>query len=172
MTTLSRRTLTAGRWLPVPESTRAHFAVRQMGGLATVHGRVPVTAAHVDVDEDGAPRAVQATLDLGRLETGNAKRDRDLRKPKLLGSADHPTMTFAGTPAPSQDGWEVAGELVHRATAPVTLAARIVDEAPDGTLTVHATASFDREALGVRAPAAMIGRTIQITIEAAFRPPG
>lgn len=35
------------------------------------------------------------SLHLGAIDTGNARRDKDLRKPKLLDLDHHPAMTFA-----------------------------------------------------------------------------
>ena len=65
--------LRTSRWELVPariSGTSASFAVGNLG-VATVRGRIPVTAAWADVDATGLPTAVHAELDLTRIDTGN-----------------------------------------------------------------------------------------------------
>jgi hypothetical protein len=51
----------------------------------------------------------------------------------------------------------------------VTTDAELTSGPSDGVVTVHATARFDRRAVGVRAPRVMIGREIAVEISAEFR---
>ena len=169
MTTLSTPTLAAGRWRHVPNATTATFTVRNLG-LRRVTGTVPIAEAWVDVDANGAPSAVRATLDLRAIATGNARRDADLQKPHLLGTAEHPTLGFTGTPQLAAAGWTVPGTLAGRRAAEVTVVATIESASP-GELTVRGTTEFDRRELGVRAPRFLIGRRIQVTVTATFRAP-
>jgi polyisoprenoid-binding protein YceI len=159
------RTLT-GRWNVVTSQSTAGFAVRDFG-LLTVRGRLPISSARVDVDESGAPTAVYAELDLAGIDTGNGRRDRDLRKAKLLGTDEFPTLTFTGRRGES-DGtsWQVPGQLVGRGTAvDVVLAVTMT-----GDDRVRATTSFDRRDLGIRAPRFLIGYRVDVTVDAALRP--
>ncbi|MCF6733790.1 YceI family protein [Blastococcus sp. KM273129] len=48
----------------------------------------------LDADEAGVPRRVVAELDLGTLDTGIARRDADVRKPRFLDTDRHPTMIW------------------------------------------------------------------------------
>jgi len=169
MTTLAHPALAPGRWRHVPTGTSASFTVRNFG-LRQVTGTVPVAEAWVDVDAAGVAQQVRATLDLRAIATGNARRDADLQKPHLLGTAEHPTLSFAGTPAVGPDGWTVAGTLAGRASAKVTLAATIESATPQA-ITVRATAELDRRELGIRAPRFLIGRRLRITVTATFRSP-
>jgi polyisoprenoid-binding protein YceI len=160
-----------GRWQHVSDLSRAGFAVRNFAGNI-VRGVVPIREAWVDVDPDGQPAAVRATLDLAGIDTGNGKRDADLRKPRLLDTARHPLMTFAGgRPRPVDAGWQIPGRLQARAATDVTLEAQIVDRDDAGRLRVQATVTLDRRELGVTAPRAMIGRYVAVTIDAVFQPP-
>ena len=166
--TLTR--LRAGRWEHDASTSRATFTVRDFGFM-TVRGSVPIVSAAVDVDENGAPVAVYATLDLTGMATGHRKRDRDLQKPHLLDTGRHPRLSFTGSPVQRADGWQVPGRLTGRATTDVTLDAHILDRSDSGELTVRAACTLDRRKLGVRAPRLLIGRYVAVRIEAAFAPP-
>jgi polyisoprenoid-binding protein YceI len=155
-----------GRWELVPARTSAGFAVRSLG-VAIVHGQIPVTAAWVDVDAAGRPKAVHAELDLTCIDTGNPRRDRDLRKPRLLDTAHHPALTFDGIAADTT----IDGMLTGRAATRVSLDITSVTPSDAGMITAHATTAFDRVALGVRAPRFLIGRRIAVVIDVTFAPP-
>lgn len=162
----------------------ARFTVRNFG-LNTVAGTAPITGGWVDVDAAGSPCAVHASIDLGSLDTGNARRDRDLRKPSLLDLDRYPTLEFTGLPRPAdQDAagqgrpgqdrtersWTVQGTLEARgASTPIDLAATS-SEAPDGTTTVHAHGEFDRRDLSVRAPRILIGHRVRARLEVTLAP--
>ena len=104
--------LAAGVWTFRSTLSSAGFTVRHLGGTRTVYGQVPLREAWVRVDRTGRPAAAGAVLDLAALDTGNARRDADLRKPRLLDTAKYPTLTFDATtfdgPA---DAWTVTGVL-------------------------------------------------------------
>jgi polyisoprenoid-binding protein YceI len=172
MTAAAPTLLRTGRWQFVSSLTSARLAVRNFG-VKTVHGQLPVLEAWVDVDASGRPTAVHATLDLAGLDTGNARRDRDLRAPRLLDTAKYPTVTFDAA-APTQVGeteWTVAGRLTGRATAAdLTLQVRVAPPR-DGQVGVHAVTELDRCALGVTAPRLLIGRRVAICVDATFTAP-
>ena len=165
MTTTSPMALSTGRWTVDPAHSTATFRVGNLG--RTVTGTVPVTEGTVVID--GQHSAITGSLDLGAIDTGNARRDKDLRKPKFLDSDRYPAMTFTAdaiTIAPA--GWRVAGQLTTRGTS-VRLAGN-VDVSGDytaATLTAHTR--LDRRALGIRAPRLMIGHHIDITVTAAIQ---
>ena len=54
----------------------------------------------------------------------------------------------------------------------MTVEAELTTGPANGSLAIHATARFDRRALGVKAPRLMIGREIAVEISAEFRPAG
>lgn len=157
--------LRAGTWTVRSGRTTAAFDVRNFG-FNHVPGTIPVRAGSVEV-RDGEVTAVRAELDLGALDTGNPKRDADLRKPGLLDSGARPELTFEATRVRRRDGgWEVTGELRLRGTScPLTLT---VEQAGDG---VRATGTVDRAPLGMKVPRAVIGRYVRIVVEAELEPP-
>jgi len=167
VTTTSPADLAVGRWTVDPARSTATFRVRGLG--RTVTGNVPITEGTMDVDESGRPRAISGSLDLGAVDTGNPRRDKDLRKPRFLDLDRYPAMTFAAdsiTASPA--GWQVTGTLAVRGTS-VRLAGDAAVSSHDGFATVTAHTHLDRHALGIRAPAIMIGHAIDITIAARLR---
>ena len=154
--------LSTGRWTVDPAHSTATFRVGNLG--RTVTGTVPVTEGTVVID--GQHSAITGSLDLGAIETGNTRRDKDLRKPKFLDLDRYPTMTFtADTITIAPAGWQVTGQLTARGTS-VRLAGNVdvSGEYTSATLTAHTR--LDRRALGIRAPRIMIGHQIDITVTA------
>ncbi len=169
MTAGTQRTV---RWEFVSSLTCAGFAVRNFG-LRSVRGQLPVRTAWVDVDESRGPTAVHATLDVTGIDTGNARRDRDLRGARLLDVAQYPVLTFDATSVEQvADGeWMVAGALAgHGTLVEVSMPARVTSTR-DGGIAVRAFTEFDREALRVTAPRFLVGRRVAVDVNAAFSPP-
>jgi len=164
--------LRTGRWQLVNSVSSASFSTRNFG-LVRVTGHVPIVASWVDVDDAGHPSGVHAQLDLAGIDTGNARRDRDLRGPRLLATAQFPTMTLAACAIRRvDDGWALAGRLAARGrTVDLAVVAGPARETAPGVLTVHATTAFDRRDLGVAAPRLLIGRRVVVTIDVSFRRP-
>jgi polyisoprenoid-binding protein YceI len=164
VTAISPAGLAVGRWTVDPARSTATFRVRSLG--RTVTGNVPITEGTVDVDESGRPRAISGSLDLGAIDTGNPRRDKDLRKPRFLDLDRYPAMTFAAdsiTASPA--GWQVTGTLAVRGTS-VRLAGDAEVAPDDRSAIVTAHTQLDRRTLGIRAPRIMIGHVIDITVTA------
>ncbi|TDP92792.1 YceI family protein [Labedaea rhizosphaerae] len=167
MTSTAPAVLAEGRWTADLARSTATFTVGNLG--KTVTGTVPVLDGTVDVDAQGLPCAVRGTLDLGAVDTGNRRRDKDLRKPKLLDLDQHPVMTFvADEVITGADGWSVTGKLTARGTT-IGLTGHVTSSTVDGAVTLTARTSLDRRALGVRAPRFMIGHTVDITVVATIQ---
>jgi polyisoprenoid-binding protein YceI len=168
MTTTSPASLAAGRWTVDLTNSTATFRVGNLGH--TVTGTVPIIEGTVEVDAAGRPLAITGSLDLGAIDTGNPRRDKDLRKPRLLDLDRHPVMTFAAssvTTAP--DGWSVAGLLTARGNE-VRVTGEVDVSTRDGSVILTAHTWLDRRAVGVRAPRFMIGHRVEITVSATIRP--
>jgi polyisoprenoid-binding protein YceI len=165
--------LTVGTWDLAPGSVAA-FTVGNLG-FKKVRGSVPLVDAHVEVQPTGRITTVRALLDLRGIDTGNKRRDADLAKPKLLDTNSFPTMTFqaaildrAGGPLQSV----IDGTLeAHGHAIPLELHFTLEQPAP-GTLRVQASASLDRADLGIKVPSFMIGRQVEVHIDANFRRAG
>lgn len=159
----------AGTWTVSDARTRVTFSVRSVGG--TARGSVPVGWGDVRIGADGAPLRVRAALDLDGLDTGIARRDRDLRSPRFCDIDRHPTMTFdAHRFTATDDGaWVANGELRVRGTATALEVTGRPEPAGDGWLRVRSSAVLDRRAVGIRAPSLLIGRWVAIEIDAWLR---
>ncbi|MGK4592009.1 YceI family protein [Amycolatopsis sp. w19] len=161
-----------GTWTVLAGRTSATFTVRNFG-FRVVHGSIPVSLGSVRVSADGVV-GVEAALDLDKIDTGNAKRDADLRKPGLLAIDAQPVLTFAADRVDEgPDGWSVEGTLGARGeSCPLTVTATGPEDNGDGTWRVLAAAVFDRRAIGLRAPRFLIGREITIALDVVLAPPG
>ena len=169
MTTTSPAGLQVGRWTVDPARSTASFQVRSLG--RTVTGTVPITDGTVDVGESGQPTAIDGSLDLGALDTGNPRRDKDLRKPRFLDLDRYPVMTFtADTITATPAGWRVTGHLAVRGTS-IRLAgdAEVSGHGQSATVATHT--QLDRRALSIRAPRLLMGQTVDVTVTATLRLP-
>lgn len=105
------------------------------------HAKVGFTVTHLlvsDVDgnfktfdakitsskPDFTDAVVELTADVNSIDTGNDRRDADLKSDKYFDAAKFPTMTFKSTSFQKVEGkkYKVAGNLtLHGVTKPVTL---------------------------------------------------
>lgn len=169
MTAATRNALHPGRWTTGPTGATASFRVRDVLHRP-VTGTLPVLAAWVEVGPDGLPQRVRAELDLAGVDTGNARRDKDLRGRRFfdLDGAGQTVLVFEGHDAKgTEDGWTLPGELVLRdARCPVVLQVERT-----GPRSVRATAQLDRRDLGLRAPRLLVGLVVALTVEAELAAP-
>ena len=161
--------LAAGTWAVSDSRTRVTFHVGNLGRQA--HGSVACSWGELRLDGDGRPVAVRAELDLNSLDTGIAKRDADLRKPRLLDIDRHPTMSWSADRFASADdgSWTAEGTLGVRGTA-APLSVVGTAEADGSWLRVRARGELDRRSVGIRAPSLVIGRTVTIELEVWLTP--
>jgi polyisoprenoid-binding protein YceI len=135
----------------------------------TVTGTVPITEGTVKIGVSGKPAAISGSLDLGAIDTGHARRDKDLRQPRFLDLDRHPAMNFtADTITDSPGGWRVTGQLAARGTS-VGVSGDVTVSRQDRSAIMTAHTQLNRRTLGIRAPRLMIGRTIDITVTATLR---
>lgn len=163
---------TATTWSVDTARSSAAFRIGNLG-LRQVRGTVPVQAGCVTTDADGRVLSLLAVLDAAGVDTANARRDRDLRTPRLLAVEQAPTWSFVADRAePDGDGWRVTGVLTVRRPCTVVLSVEPVVPLPDGGVRVRATTSLDRGEAGVRAPRALIGRRVDVELDVVLRAEG
>ena len=165
---LGTASVAAGTWILSDSRTRVTFTASNFG--RPVLGTVACSWGELAVDDAGEPVRVRAELDLESLDTGIAKRDSDLRKPRLLDIDQHPVMTWSADRFSRDEdgGWTAHGELEVRGTsAPLAVTGM---PARDGEcVRVRASGEIDRTAVGIHVPRLLIGRLIRVEIDAWLR---
>lgn len=120
--TVGRHHLT-GAYTLDPTATRIRFAARHSIG-PTVHGRFPRVDGVGRLDADHPPGSrVELTVDATRIETGNSRRDEQVRA-AFLDCEQHPTVSFVSTAVESRAGgaYRVLGHVgIRGQDRPVTL---------------------------------------------------
>ena len=163
---------TATSWQVDTGRATARFAVPNFG-VRTVVGTVPVVSGTVTTDGSGRVLGVRAVLGAAGVDTGHVRRDRDLRAPGLLAAEQVPTWLFVSEAVePDGAGWRVTGRLTVRRPCTVVLDVAPPEQLADGSLRVRATTSLDRRDAGVRAPRVLVGRRVEVELDAVLRPDG
>ncbi len=165
--TAPARGLRPGCWTAGPDTAVASFRARDVVHKP-VTGTLPVRSASVEVDGDGAPVRIVAELDLAGVDTGHARRDRDLRGRRFFDVQRSDVLVFtAGRVTATRDGWALDGELdLHGTRCTV-----VVEVERTGPTSVRATTGFDRRQLGIRVPRLMVGSQVAVSVEAELAPP-
>jgi polyisoprenoid-binding protein YceI len=111
-------------WQIDPAHTAAGFSVRHMM-IATVRGQFKgVTGTVLWDDQDINNSTVDVTIDANTVDTGEAKRDADLKSTNFFDVKNYPTITFKSTKIEkiSAGKMKVTGNLtIHGVTKQVVL---------------------------------------------------
>ena len=140
-------------------------------GPDRITGPMPILQADMTLDFDRpADSRVTVTLDAARATADFPFATQALRGASVLGTADHPVITFATTAFRARPGpgarAEIDGTLTIRGTTrPVMLDAEIFrrEGAPDA-LSVHMNTAVSRAAFGADGWADMVGDEVRIRI--------
>jgi polyisoprenoid-binding protein YceI len=110
-------------WNLDSDHVEAGFSVKHFV-VATVKGSFTKTSGKVLLDDkDLSKSSVEATIEVGSIDTRVQKRDDDLRSPNFFDAAKYPTITFKSRKVEKAgDGLKVTGDLTMKGvTRPVTL---------------------------------------------------
>lgn len=157
----------AGRYRLDPARSTVRFHTRHLFGLAGVSGTVKLREADLSVGEPLTASTLHAVLDAASFDTGNPKRDADVRSARYLDASTYPDIVFDGHSVSQQDGkWVAAGTVTaHGVAAPVDLTLDEVHDNPD-ELTLRASTRIDRYAHQVTAGKGMAARWLTIELTA------
>ena len=160
-----------GTYILDPARTTIRADVKALFGLMTVHGTFRLQSGRVSIAGDPAASTVQASIAAGSFASGHGARDADVVSAALLDARAYPEITFAGQGARRDgDGWMVPGSVTAHGTA-VPAEVRLGDVRPEaGGTRFLATARLDRASFGVTKKKGMVGRTVDVIIEAVARP--
>jgi polyisoprenoid-binding protein YceI len=165
-----------GRWQIDPGHTELAFIGRHFM-LTKVRGRFTALSGVIEVAEELVESAVEVTIDMASVESGNEARDEHLRSADFFDVARYPTAAFRARAADWQGTrGTLTGELtLHGVTGPVTLQAEYLGYAADpwgGHRAVFtAEGSIDREDWGLTwnlpldGGGLVVSREIRIEIE-------
>jgi polyisoprenoid-binding protein YceI len=163
-----------GSYILDPGQTTIRANVKAMFGLFTVHGTFRLKSGQVSIAPDAAGSSVQAVIDSTSYASGNATRDADVLSPGLLDARGFPEITFTGQGARRDGpGWVVAGSVTAHGTpapAEVRIGGVRPEDGAEGSVRFLATARLDRTSFGVTKKMGMVGRTVNVVIEAVGQP--
>lgn len=161
-----------GTYMLDPEQTTVRANTRAMFGLLKVKGTFQLMSGQVVIAADPAGSTATATIAAASFDSGAATRDGDVVSRALLDAQGFPEITFLGRGArPDGAGWVLAGTVTAHGT-PVASEVRVTQAAVagDGTVRFGATARLDRTSFGVTRKKGMVGRMVEVIIEAVARP--
>jgi len=145
-------------WKIDPAHTAAQFAVKHMM-ISTVRGEFKgVTGTIVWDDQDVSKSTVDVTIDAKTVNTGEEKRDQDLRSANFFEVDKYPTLTFKSKKVESAGAGKlkVTGDLtMHGVTKEVVLevegpSAAVKDPWGNTRSAAGATAKLNRQDFGVK----------------------
>ncbi len=160
-----------------PVHSSVAFSVRHF--LTKVPGRFTKFSGTIVVDRDNLENStVNATIDVGSVDTDNDKRNGHLKSPDFFDAAKYSTITFASKSwkKTGEGTFDVTGDLtIHGVTKEVVLKVDLIGFGP-GMMGAQlsgwdASVTLNREDFGVNGPA-VLGKAlgtevgVSITIEA------
>jgi polyisoprenoid-binding protein YceI len=157
-------------WQIDPAHTAAGFSVKHMM-IATVRGQFKGVTGTVNWDDQDLNNSiVDVTIDANTVDTGEPKRDADLKSGNFLDVAHYPAITFKSTKIEriSAAKMKVAGNLtIHGITKPIVLdvegpSGAIKDPYGNTRVALNATTTVNRMDYGVKWNAKMDGGGIVV----------
>lgn len=142
------RALPEGRWSVDRQRSEIGFAVREMWGLRTVRGVFGAYEGTLTARAGDA--AGELTIEAASLDTGNRRRDKQLRSPAFFDVERHPRIVFAATDVTAlDDGLTISGQLTIgsarvRLDIPVT-----AERTAGGGLRLRGGTAVSRDAAGL-----------------------
>ena len=162
--------LAPGRWTLDPARSRAEFRVAHTWGLATVTGHFKGQEGWLSVDENER-WSMELTLDAASIDTGNGRRDKDLRSKKFFDIDRHPKVRFRSTNVTSAgDRLLVTGELTA-AGSTVTIEVETTISRRGDDLALDGSATVDQLQFGMsQGPLRMVKSPTKLHVEALLQP--
>jgi polyisoprenoid-binding protein YceI len=156
-----------GRYRIDPARTVIRVGVRAMFGLLAVDGTFRLRSGELHIAEDPGRSSVRAVIDAGSFTSGLALRDADVISASLLDASAYPEITFTGAePQPDGSGWLLPGSVTaHGVTGAVEMR-MTVSGIGAHLVRFHAVTRVDRTLFGVTGKPGVVGRTVDLTIDA------
>jgi polyisoprenoid-binding protein YceI len=150
-----------------PVRTSVRFSTRHLFGLGAVTGTVKLREADFSITEH-LSATVHAVLDAASFDTGNPRRDRDVRSARYLNVTAYPDITFSSEQVRLHEGkWAAVGTVTaHGVAAPVDLTLDELRRDDDEELILRASAKIDRYAHQVTAGKGLAARWLTVEVTA------
>jgi polyisoprenoid-binding protein YceI len=160
--------LRSGAWRLDPERSSVEFHVRHLWGLGTVKGRFESYEGVLDLTADPA---IVLTVDAASLQTGNGKRDQDLRSAHFFDVEQHPSVRFVSeSVGVERDRINVRGRL-HARGSSIRLEIDAQIRTTDDGAEIEAVATAPHQELGMTFnPVRMIRPTSRLIVRGALVP--
>ncbi|MEU5847249.1 YceI family protein [Saccharopolyspora shandongensis] len=170
--------LKAGRWALDPLHSSVGFAIRHLG-VSKVRGRFAEVDAELVVGGTLDGSAINATVAVASIDTGNPDRDAHVLAPDLLDVAKRPTLAFRSTRlSGAGEDWTLEGELtIGEVTRPIAFDVEFggVQDLPDGSRHAgfEANGEIRRRDYGINfGPGeALLGDVVKIQLDVQFVEP-
>jgi polyisoprenoid-binding protein YceI len=114
---------TPGTWALDPAHTDVTFTARHLM-VTKVRGRFPLASGAITISENPLDSSVEATVDVARVDSGDAGRDEHLRSADFFDVEHYPTVSFRSNKveAAGDGAYRLTGDLtIKDVTRPVTL---------------------------------------------------
>jgi len=182
MTTSTSTPTSTVTWNIDPAHSAAEFKVKHMM-ISNVKGSFNgISGTLIEDTADPTRSQIDATIDIGTLNTGDAQRDTHLKSADFFHHEQHPHMTFKSTKVEKKGEGEyaVTGDLtMHGITRPVTFAvegpsAPGKDPWGNTRIGLSATTKIHRKDFGLTWNAALetggilVGDDVQISLDVQF----
>ncbi len=169
-------------WKLDPAHSRAEFKVKHLM-ISHVKGTFSgLSGTLIEDPSDPVRSGVEASIDIGSINTGDPQRDAHLKSADFFHHEQHPSMTFKSTRVEKKGDGEylVTGDLtIHGVTKQETFAvegpsAPTKDPWGNTRIGLSATAKINRRDFGLNWNAAleaggfMVGEDVHITLDAEF----
>jgi len=160
-------------WRIDPSHSSAQFSVRHMM-ISTVRGQFGgVKGTVVHDPKNPAASTVEATIDVTTINTGQTKRDNDLKSPEFFDMKRYPEMKFKSTSVETEGPGKlkVTGELtINAITRPVVLdvdgpTPPIRDPQGREKVGINATTKISRKEFGILYNPIMEGGGVTVSDE-------
>jgi polyisoprenoid-binding protein YceI len=154
-----------------PVHSFALFSVHHFNA-GNVWGRFNEPTGQFTLDQaDPSKDSFQVELKVAKLDTGNSKRDSDLKGPDWFNARQFPTITFKSTSVKKGDGnnLEVTGDLtLHGVTKSIVVPVEITGIAKDPfgntRAGIQATTTIKRSDFGMKNMAGAVGDDVHLIV--------
>ena len=176
--TLTQLPLKPGTWALDTAHARVGFAIRHLG-VAKVRGLFADVDATLTIGATVDETAIEATIGIASIDTGNADRDAHVLSAELLDVERRPTMAFRSTGVREVAGeWALEGDLtIGDVTRPITFDVELggIADYFDGTRHAgfEATGELRRKDFGIDFGAInpLLGDVVKIELDLEFVEP-